>query len=257
MTSCSHFENKGILFHYQELPDAEAKAYLAHLASCAECRTQMDAIKGTLSILDQRETISPDEAFWQKFDVRLRDAVSETPGPEKRGLIRFPWAQGLAAVALLVIGVWIGTQFSRPKIPQAIPKVDLKILPDDLFFEQAGNYVQRSKTLLIGMVNMDIEGLDDAAIDLSLQRRMSRELISQASFLRDHYPKRGGDRLLELINELEIIFLQIAHLEANGSVEGLEIIRYGLDQSDLMLKINLEQLQPSIPKPPPEDGVRL
>jgi len=251
MTKCSQFESQGVSYLYDELSEEKIQAFEVHLQDCSICQNQLASMRQTLSIMDRRTVPSPDEIFWKSFDAKLSEAIAEKPKNVR--LIGSPWVQGLAAVAILVIGVLIGKNLSHPEVPLAkAPITAAEALPEQVFFETAGNYVQRSKTLLIGMVNMDLEGLDDAAIDLSLQRRMSRELISQASYLRNNYPKRGGDRLMELMNDLEIIFLQIAHLEANGSVEGLEIIRYGVNQSDLMLKINLEQLQPSIPRPKPD-----
>lgn len=86
-----------------ELPEAEAR----HLAHCAACQAQLDAlavqrrsIAHHFAPLTARETVPSPEAAWQKFQTKY--STQEKTMPQKIWLRLRPFALGLTAIAVLV-----------------------------------------------------------------------------------------------------------------------------------------------------------
>jgi hypothetical protein len=50
-------------------------------------------------------------------------------------------------------------------------------------------------------------------------------------------------RLRELVADLEVILLQIANLEAQHDMPGIEMVQHGVERSAILLKINLEEMR--------------
>ena len=72
---------------------------------------------------------------------------------------------------------------------------------------------------------------------------MSRELAAQAPAIRGALNERGQKRLRDLVSNLEIIMMQIANLESGQDVEGVELIKQGVDRRGIFLKIDLDRMR--------------
>ena len=81
---------------YDELPEAERKAFEVHLHDCAACRAELAALGST------REAL----ALWSPPDPELgfRIVRNETPAP-RRSFWSFAPAWGLAAAAVLLLSI--------------------------------------------------------------------------------------------------------------------------------------------------------
>lgn len=79
--------------------EAAAKAE-SHLAQCAACRAELDALKATRALLRQAETPGPRGSFWYRLDARLAE---ERGRRQRRWLPRLliPTAIGVAVAAVL------------------------------------------------------------------------------------------------------------------------------------------------------------
>jgi hypothetical protein len=79
--------------------------------------------------------------------------------------------------------------------------------------------------------------------DLSRQKQISHDLIQQASSLQNDLKDPRYRRLRSLISELQVILLEIADLQKQGDLQGVDLIRSGVDRKGVLLKINLEQMR--------------
>ncbi len=109
--------------------------------------------------------------------------------------------------------------------------------------ERARQYLDRSKVLLLGLVNDQAGTSDSVSLPLDRERRVSEELASEAALLKDDLRSPGQRRLRELVTELEIILREIAHLDAAQDLPQIETVRGGIDRKGLLLKIDVEQMR--------------
>jgi hypothetical protein len=146
--------------------------------------------------------------------------------------------QAAGAVGLLLIGILIGSRMISPPgpvLPANRGAVESGVV-------QAENYIERSKILLLGLVNYDAAKEDAYAFDLGGKKTMSRELAAQAPAIRGALNGRSQKRLRDLVSDLEVIMMQIANLGSGQDVEGVELIKQGVDRRGIFLKIDLDRM---------------
>jgi hypothetical protein len=235
---------------YGELGPTEKERFDEHLRSCPDCASAYSALGATLKVMDRRERPDPGPAFWDGYWDRLsRRKVWEEAGEAPRtslgtrlvralsGIPRWSY-QAVGAVGLLLVGILIGSRLITPPAPVPTAAVSA---PSGAVV-QAANYIERSKVLLLGLVNYDAAKEDAYAFDLGRKKTMSRELAAEAPAIRGALNERGQKRLRDLVSDLEIIMMQIANLGSGQDVEGVELIKQGVDRRGIFLKIDLDRM---------------
>ena len=170
------------------------------------------------------------------------------------GAARVPsWAYGIAAVLLIAVGIYLGrTSFNHAGSIQSdrADQIDRAsthaaiVTPattNDSTSAEALAYLDRSKNLLIGIANLGEE--QHASLDLTRQQVVSRELLTQASMLKVSLNKPDQQQLRKLIFDLEIVLLQLSNIEVKPGLPAVELVKKGIDQKSILLKINLEQMR--------------
>ncbi len=245
---------------YEEL-NAEQKNFLeSHIRVCEECESEYDEITSTLKVMEKRARPEPEQAYWNGYWNRLARRMEEektlTPKSESwwRAFTFAPkWAfQTAAALLLVFLGVFFGRMFfsaavsdtkqaHRPGlISQQGPGVELA--------SRTQNYIERSKLMLLALVNFDPETEDSYALNLPYQQQISKELVQEASFLKSKLADSGQRRLENLIIDLEVILLQIANLESEYDFEVIDIVKEGVNRRGILMQINLTDIRRSIQK---------
>jgi hypothetical protein len=257
MIDCRKCRELAIEAAYGELGPADREAFDRHVAACPACAAELEGVAETLRLMDRRERTDPGPAFWDGYWDRLSrrivwEAAGETkrPSPLDRLGRLFPrpprWAFQLAgAAALVLVGILIGLRLvgtdGRPVRPGTAVAAAGAGAPSSAVV-QAGEFVERSRVLLLGLVNFD-PAVDDAyALDLDRQRAVSRELVAAAPAIRGGLNEPGQRRLRELVADLEVIMMQIANLESGQDLEGVELVKQGVDRKGLLLKIDLDRM---------------
>ena len=72
--ACARYEGDLVLYHYQELGNAERERMETHLEQCAACRLYLEKLRRLLS-----QTIVADDppaAFWQSYSKDIHDRLS-------------------------------------------------------------------------------------------------------------------------------------------------------------------------------------
>jgi hypothetical protein len=262
MIKCRSFKNRFVEALYGKLPPRDRKTLEDHLSSCPKCAAEYEAAARTLKIMDRHEVPDPGPEFWDGywtgFERRLERERRGGPIPVAakaagRGFLGFvpKWAWTAAsAVVLLAAGAAIGRFFlGRPvsTIPRAFQDKGglVSNASHDALIDGASRYLDRSKVLLIALVNRDAAD-DPAALDLVRQKRVSDQLIKEAAVLKRGLEQSAGPedrRLARLISDLEVILLQIANLESKSDSSAVDIIKLGVQNQGLIFQINLSQMR--------------
>ena len=90
-------------------------------------------------------------------------------------------------------------------------------------------------------------------MDLTRHQKVSRELIEQGNILTVALNKPDQQLLRQLVQDLQIILLQLANVEVRPGVPAIELVKKGVNEKSILLKINLEEMraatrQPSLEK---------
>jgi hypothetical protein len=107
--------------------------------------------------------------------------------------------------------------------------------------QRAFDYIQRSKLIVLAIANFDPENQDPYALNLPYQQQVSKELVQEASWLKEELTDRRQRRLQELVSDLEVILLQIANLEEESDMSAIELVQDGVKSRGILFKIHLAQ----------------
>lgn len=252
MKKCAECERLFEKALYNELSDSESKIFDEHISSCKFCAKKFAELRDTLSLVKTLERSGPDEDFMSNFWNELEPKLVKEKSPGRRWnfdispIFQFNFSAGykLAGAALvLVIGIIIGRYWfggTAVNNPPLIKGKDKMTAPVNI---QAAEYIERSKILLLGLMNFDPATEDAETISLQHIKKISRELVDEAPGLKAELKEQSQQRLGKLVSDLEVILLQIANLEAKNDIEGIELVKDGVNSKGIFLKINIQQLQ--------------
>jgi hypothetical protein len=176
---------------YGELGPEEKERFAVHLRSCPECASEYAGLEATLRIMDKRERPDPGPEFWDGYWDRLsRRMLWESIGEDRkpsfvarlvRPLARLPrWTlQAVGAAALLILGILAGSRLIPPSGGSRSGTAAVAVPSGAVV--QAESFIERSKVLLLGLVNYD-PATEDAsyAFDLGHKKTASRGLRTSA-----------------------------------------------------------------------------
>jgi hypothetical protein len=252
MNDCRTCKDRMIEALYGELGPADKEKFDRHVGSCPECASEYSLLGATLRLMDKRERPDPGPEFWAGYWDRLSrrrtwEETGEEPRPSfaarlGRVFSRLPrWSyQAAGAAALLLVGIVIGGRLLPPGGGRTA--VTAAVAAPAGAVVQAENFIERSKILLLGLVNYDPATEDAYAFDLGRKRTVSRELAAQAPAIRSSLNERGQKRLRDLVSDLEVIMMQIANLGSGQDVDGVELIKQGVASRGIFLKIDLDRM---------------
>ena len=240
---------------YNELNSEETVFFNSHLGSCSECAHEFEELKSTLTLFKTQTQTDLNENFMNNF-WELLEPKLEKKKPLFERLTRFTssfrftttWKYQLTgAVALLITGIFIGKYLNGgngQEIQNILPGNKTTFVQPAANIE-ASNYIERSKVLLLGLMNFDPATDDTNAISLAHQREISRDLITQASQLKEGLKNPSQQELKKLVSDIELILLQIANLETKYDLSGIDLIKDGVKTKGIFLKINIQEMKES------------
>lgn len=265
MSDCKKCRSLFTEAFYKEL-DPEHKDFLeSHIQLCKKCKSEFTEMRSTLKIMSQRTRPEPGQEFWDDYGKRLaqrmeKEGASNPVSESWRHAFLRPinlaprWATQTAAAVLLVItGILIGKLIFSPSVseiqqarqmPSSVsqPKSGIELI------HRTQDYIERSKLILLALVNFDPGTEDPYALNLPYQQQVSRELVQEAGFLKKGLADSDQRRLENLITDLEVILLQIANLESEFDLSTIELVKKGVDSRGILLKINLSDIRQSMEK---------
>jgi hypothetical protein len=266
MIDCRKCKDMMIEALYGELVSAEREILDAHLSSCPDCASEYSVLGATLRVMDKRRRPDPGPEFWDGYWGRLAARMERENAvrPERvplavrvrrffSGLPRWSY-QAAAAVALIAVGVLIGRSLLSPPgrispLQTAGTSAAVPVSNDPAV--RARTYLERSQLLLLGLVNYDPKTEDLYALDLPRKKEISRELVAQAADIQGSLTDPRQKRLRELVADLQVIMMQIANLGAGNDMEGLELVKQGVEQKGIFLKIDLTRMASNAQSPQP------
>ena len=254
MSDCRASKDRMIEALYGELGPAEKERLDAHLRSCPDCAAEYASLEETLRLMDKRERPDPGPGFWEGYWDRLSkrmlwETIEEGRRPSLAARVRGAFArlpgwslQAAGAAALLLLGILVGGRLiPRPEGPGSVTAAAAASAPSPAVV-QAESFLERSKVLLLGLVNYDPATEDAYAFDLGRKKTMSRDLAAEAPRIRGALNDRGEKRLRGLVADLEHIMMQIANLESGQDLDGVELIKQGVDRKGLFLRIDVDRM---------------
>ncbi len=239
----------------KRLPDSRQTKFEKHLKECVNCSAELAALKMIVAEASSLERVAAPDSLWTRIESELE--VTDEPFLTKVSnevtelrerfgrLFKFPVpAIRMAGVlAVLLIGIFLGrTFFSSRESANLVRQTDVEQGELKLISQRTEHYLEKSTILFLGIVNA--ESTREENSDWSTEKRVARNLMKEAAFLKGGLSRMKNERVKQLVEELELILLEIANLEEEQDVENIELIKSGIDRKALLLKIYLHDLNP-------------
>jgi hypothetical protein len=256
MSDCQKYQDMLVDALYEELFSKDKQVFETHLEECSLCRQEYEEISATMDTMSRRIRPEPREEFFEGYWNRLAKRMDkakvipinknkwwESLFSRKAG--HAPrWAyQAVASIFLVVLGIFLGRMVFNPGQETARPtKLARDVSQSGAQIDvsqRAFDYIQRSKLIVLAISNFDSENQDPYALDLPYQQQISRELVQEASWLKEELSGRRHRRLQELVSDLEVILLQIANLEEDSDISAIELVQDGVKSRGILFKIHL------------------
>jgi anti-sigma-K factor RskA len=254
----THSKIQLLLYEYVrgELTEDDLRQVEAHLAVCQVCAQEVDELKQFVKF-SMEYTSQPSDTrsteYWNEFASNVERKIQESEMPARQP-IRVPWYEEVltfltlrwrlvaamsAAVSVVVLAIIIWRMMpSEP--PREIPNTTIHrpaiSAQQAAYDERVADYFRRSKMLLIGVTNMKVD--DNEPTDLSAERRVSRELVHEARYLKQ---QPIDYRSAQLIDDLQKILIELANAKEQGGAPNVELVRAGVHQENLLFKIRMAE----------------
>ena len=234
---------------YGDLSEKDLVVFQKHLSDCPQCSEEFKELQQLIGVVEKKEGSEREEEFWDNYWYKLKDKIEDAEvnagfferissiiNSSKKLVFQLS-----AATALVIVGILIG-KFGFNEQPVILPDQpsNSKIVNAALQ-QRTDNYIQKSKVLLLGLVNFENDEIEN--ISLKKHKEVSQGLIKEASFLREKYSTSTDKHLKKLISDLEVILLQIANLEEEQDIDGIEMVKRGVETKGIFLKININEMQ--------------
>ena len=252
---------------FGSLTEEERARLNGHLTQCSKCDQLFMEMKVTLEMTAVHRRPEPSTEFWDTFVDRLEEKMvqpASRPYPQGRlkvwlhdiaGLFSSliqpvpRWAfQLTVAVVLVSVGILIGKEFPARQTQDQAVAIDggasqPAFVQPTALETRTRRYIDRSKVLLLGLVNFDANIENPAVLNLPRSSTIARELVDEADGLKEELNEADQLRLRKLVADLEVILLQIANLEADVDLPAIELVRSGVNRRAILLKINVEEMR--------------
>ena len=146
-----------------------------------------------------------------------------------RARIRRYLPAAAAAVLLLAVGYLAGRL--APNVAPAPPTLSADAR-QRLLAETLADHLERSQRLFTELANSSSEG----TASMAGERRAAEELLSANRLYRTAAERGGREGVAALLNEMEPVLLELAHLPAEPQPADLEFLRRRIDAQSLLFK---------------------
>jgi hypothetical protein len=257
MANCKKYNRMFEKALYGELNAKDLNKLKLHFEECDSCKNEYLELNETLELYKNTDLVEPNPIFMNKLLDNLLPELENINNSKSSVFviiskiknwfyIQPKWTYQLAtSLSLIIIGIFIGRfYFESNSIKENIvaeKKSDKNniVLASEV---KAARYLDRSKVLLLGLVNMDTDVKDIEPSSFQQQKRISRELVTVAAELRKELSIPSQRRLKELVSDLEVILLQIANIESEYDLSWIDLVKSGVDKRGIFLKINIQKM---------------
>ncbi len=218
----------------------------AHLASCAECRRELETLQSVLALVNTLPIPERSESYADDVWTRLRWKL----GSQRRRSAWTTIAAIAAALAIAFVGgiLWHArTQPSRRPAsitahatpPVAAAPVSMESGKDRLLLVVVSDHLDSSERMLVELTNADPR----RPLDVSSESKRAGELVASNRIYRQAATQRGETRIASLLSDLEPVLVELSHAGSTLSPDEIAALQKRIDSRGLLFKVRIVSAQ--------------
>jgi hypothetical protein len=233
-----HLNEEQLVSHYFHDDEAPAAAE-SHLASCAECRAQLETIHRVLTLVAETPVPERGDEYADQVWTSLRWKL----GARRR---RARWTSLVAAAAVLAVvfslGIWWrghGGQAPSPVLTASTGQAGAPVLHNNnrVLLVVVSDHLESSERMLAELANANPKR------DFDLSGDRTAELVSSNRIYRQSAEHNGDQRIATLLSDLEPILVELSHAGKTLSPGELASIQKRIESKGLLFKVRVMSAQ--------------
>jgi uncharacterized membrane-anchored protein YhcB (DUF1043 family) len=188
------------------------------------------------------------DEMWTAIEAAHFDAPAKRTDIRRRTLTALPW---LAAAAALFIGIAIGRDTAKKGLPMMQPVVATAPgqtattnSASDTYRDEITRYLAQAAALLIALPSPTGPDRFVSASNNTKLADKASDLLVTTRLLLDS-PAAQDPQLHSLLEDLELVFAQIARLRVEKSKSDLDLIHQAVEQGNVLSRLNSVVTNPS------------
>lgn len=244
-----------ILYLEDELDEDERREVETRLGADAQFAAELAELRRSLELVNGSVPLEPEAEYWRSFYGRLHPRLQRTslwsriagPFRSNAGLQYAGLAAGLAAV-LVVVSLFLAQVYFRTEPIPAVTETTVVIKRTQGVLEHIVDaHLDRSLILLQDVENVDTDQ-DDLPQLLAYSRERSEQLLSDNRTFRLAAERRNDEKLVQLLDDLEVVLIEIANLDPDVAQYALPTVKRYIRSKDLLIKIEITRLNEDDPQ---------
>lgn len=229
-----------ILYHYHDGDHIEAAKQ--HLASCAECRTRLDAIEEVLKLVVVPSLPERGPDYGSEVWNRIRADLPELNTRQQSWLTMPRWAWAGVVAVLLVVVFLMGRYSSQKQSPQNVATNSnsttappAQQVRERVLLLAVGDHLDLSQMLLVELTHASGAG----EIDISREQQRAIELTDANRLYRTTAQQVGDTSIVTLLDQLERVLLQVGHQPSSITAGELKKIQDSIQSQGILFKVRV------------------
>jgi hypothetical protein len=233
-----HLSEEELVFHYYnegEQSSLRREDVEAHLASCADCRSEYQSLQRVLNVVDglpvpeRRPTYG--ESVWRVLEPKL----GRTPWFSRAAWFRpHKLAVACGVLFLLVVSFFAGRRMA-PTRGVEVAQEGSGAIREKILLVALGDHLDRSQMILVELAN----GKPGREVDISDERKWAEDLLSANRLYRQTAASAGEQNLAVVLDDLERFLVEVAHSPSKISGEQFEELRKRIESQGILFKVRL------------------
>lgn len=249
------------LIGYKEGVAAQRAMIAQHLATCEECRAELERIEAVLAALDTLPVPSPGDDYgrhvWQQIAPRLPDRPArwwqEWLEPKRLGTLA-------AVAALLVMAFLAGRITKRDRGGNEVATTEQ--IRERVLVVAVGDHLNKSEMFLVELSNAQPNSSSGKLVNISADQRRAEDLLEENRLYRQTALQEGDKVMASTLDELERCLLDVANSPDEITPAQLEKIRQKIEARGILFKVRVvgrelqERQKATTPAPAQKDSMK-
>jgi anti-sigma factor RsiW len=219
--------------------DADEAARLdAHLALCADCRSDGEGWAEVVRLTVHAPVPEPDAGFDARLWTRIAGALAEAPTSRAHWTVRSrAWLGAWAAIVMAAAGagvVW-GRGYTEPAPSlAAVPAVvDPRGARERVLLSALTDHFTDTEVLLVELLNAP----DTPSPELAFERATAGDLVASGRLYRETARQTGDPQLANVLDDLESVLVEVARSPDTVSPREVDAWRAHIQDDGLLFKV--------------------
>jgi hypothetical protein len=226
------------LIAYREGVAEQRSVISQHLATCEECRAELQRIEAVLAALDTLPVPDPGADYGRQVWKEIAPRLAEKPGQWWQVWLEPRRLAAAGAVMALIIAAFVAGRFTNRggTIDNSANKEQVR---ERILVVAVGEHLGHTERMLVELSNATPNDPKQKEVNISAEQRRAEDLLQENRLYRQTALQEGDAGLASVLDELERVLLDVAHSPDEVTPAQLEAIQKKIEARGILFKVRV------------------